>query len=329
MAATRPTRFPDGVGRASYVESTLNGMQAYLVEEELEHYRDGWISRREFLRRAALIGASAVAAAELARTIVPARRTSAAPLAQSSPFSVPENDPAVATDWVWYRSTDGMLLKAYVAWPADARLDQSRPGVVVCHENRGLLAHHRDVPRRFAKQGYVAVAPDLISRTGTPTDAMTDDEQRAAFAALDTDQSAADLLAAVDFLKAHPAVDESRLAATGYCAGSSVIWRLVVRSPDLKAAAPFYGGNPPLEEVPNIRAAVFAVYGARDERINAGIPAIEAAMSAAGVEYRIRIYPDSAHAFHNDTGASYNPETAAQAWLDTLEWFAAHLGLTG
>jgi carboxymethylenebutenolidase len=108
-----------------------------------------------------------------------------------------------------------------------------------------------------------------------------------------------------------------------------VIWRLVVRSPDLRAAAPFYGGNPPLEEVPNIRAAVFAVYGDLDERIDVGIPDIEAAMMAAGVDYRIRIYPDSAHAFHNDTGASYNPETAAQAWLDTLAWFAEKLGLAG
>jgi carboxymethylenebutenolidase len=305
----------------------INGMQRYLAEEELEHYRDGWISRREFLRRATLIGVAAAAAAEMARSVVPAQPVSAAPPAQASPFSVPEDDPAVATDWIWYRSTDGTLIKAYVAWPAGASMDQSRPGVVVCHENRGLLAHHRDVPRRFAKQGYVALAPDLISRTGTPTDAMTDDEGRAAFASLNVDRSAADLLAAIDVLKAHPAVDDSKLAATGYCAGSSVIWRVVVRSRDLKAAAPFYGGNPPLDEVPNIRAAVFAVYGALDERINAGIPAIEAAMMAAGVKYGLRVYPDSAHAFHNDTGASYNPETAPQAWRDTLEWFAENLGL--
>jgi carboxymethylenebutenolidase len=304
-------------------------MQRYLVEEELEHYRDGWISRREFLRRAALIGASTAAAAELARSISPAQRVYAAPPAQLSPFSVSEDDPSIAIDWVWYRSTDGTLIKAYVAWPASAGMNQSRPGVVVCHENRGLLAHHKDVPRRFAKLGYVAIAPDLISRTGTPSDAMTPDEGLAAFATLNIDQSAADMLAAVDFLKAHPAVDDSRLAATGYCAGSSVIWRLVVRSPDLRAAAPFYGGNPPLEEVPNIRAAVFAVYGDLDERIDVGIPDIEAAMMAAGVDYRTRIYPDSAHAFHNDTGASYNPETAAQAWLDTLAWFAEKLGLAG
>jgi len=303
----------------------MNGMQRYLAEEELEHYRDGWISRREFLRRAALIGAGTAAAMEMARSIVPARRVQAALLAQRSPFAVSEDDPSIATDWVWYRSTDGVLIKAYVAWPAGAGMDQSRPGVVVCHENQGLLAHHRDVPRRFASQGYVAIAPDLISRTGTPTDAMTADEARAAFASLNTDEAAADLLAGVDFLKAHPAVDDARLAATGYCAGSSVIWRLVTRSPDLRAAAPFYGANPPLDEVPNIRAAVLAVYGGLDERINAGIPAIEDAMQAAGIKYRIHVFPDSAHAFHNDTGGNYNPDAAAAAWLETLEWFAENL----
>lgn len=303
----------------------MNSMQLYLAEEELEHYRDGWISRREFLRRAALIGVGIAAASKMAGSIVPTRRVQAAPPAQRSPFSVPEDDPSIATDWVWYRSTDGVLIKAYVAWPTGARMDQSRPGVVVCHENRGLLAHHRDVPRRFAKQGYVAVAPDLISRTGTPTDAMTEDESLAAFASLNTDVAAADLLAGVDFLKAHPAVDDAKLAATGYCAGSSVIWRLVTRSPDLRAAAPYYGANPPLDEVPNIRAAVLAVYGGLDERINAGIPAMEDAMRAAGIKYRIHVYPDSAHAFHNDTRPSYNPETASAAWLQTLEWFAENL----
>lgn len=306
----------------------MNDLQRYLAEEELEHYRDRWISRREFLHRTALIGVGAAAAAAMAKSIVPARRVHAAPPAQRSPFSVPEDDPAITTDWAWYRSFDDVLIKAYLAWPAGAIQDRSRPGVVVCHENRGLLTHHRDVPRRFAKQGYVALAPDLISRTGTPTDAMTEDESRAAFASLDTDVAAADLLAGIDFLKAHPAVDAAKLAATGYCAGSSVIWRVVTRSPDLRAAAPFYGANPPLHEVPNIRAAVFAVYGALDERINAGIPAMETAMNEAGIKYRLHIYPNAAHAFHNDTGANYNAEAAAQAWLGTLEWFAENLGLT-
>lgn len=306
----------------------MHSMQQYLVEEELEHYRDGWISRREFLRRAALIGVGTGAAAGLARTVTRPGRVRAAPAAQASPFHVPEEDPSVATDWIWYRSTDGVLLKAYMAWPAAAMMDQSWPGAVVCHENQGVVEYTRDVARRFAKEGYVAVAPDLVSRGGTPTDALGADQARAAYASLNAQQMARDLLAAVDVLKAHPAVDENKLAATGYCAGGAVVWWLATLSPDLKAVAPFYGSNPPLDAVPNIRAAVLGVYGALDERLNAGIPAIEAAMRAARVTFQIKVYPDSLHAFHNDTRAtSYNPETAAQAWLDTLDWFAEHLGL--
>jgi carboxymethylenebutenolidase len=140
-------------------------------------------------------------------------------------------------------------------------------------------------------------------------------------------QSARDALAAVDVLKAHPAVDASKLAATGYCAGGAVTGRLSTLSPDLRAAAPFYGSNPPIGEVPHIRAAIFGVYGELDERLNEGIPAVEAAMQAAGTMHQIKVYPDSLHGFHGDGSPAYNPVTAPEAWRDTLQWFAQHLGL--
>jgi carboxymethylenebutenolidase len=157
---------------------------------------------------------------------------------------------------------------------------------------------------------------------------MSQDEIIAAFQALRPEQNALDLVAAVDVLRAHPAVDESKIAATGYCFGGGVTWRLATQSPWVRAAAPFYGSNPPLEAVPNIRAAVLGVYGEEDERINEGIPAIRGALDSAGIVNNIVIYPASPHAFHNDTGASYRPVTASQAWIDTLNWFAEHLGLT-
>src|SRR5205814_1767313 len=140
-------------------------------------------------------------------------------------------------------------------------------------------------------------------------------------------QNALDFVAAVDYLKAHPAVDETKLAATGYCFGGSVIWRLATLSPDLAAVAPFYGSNPPLEDVPRIRAAVFAVYGALDERVDEGIPAIQTAMDAAGTTYQVKVYPDSPHAFHDDTSNSYVLEAAREAWIDTLDWFSQYLAL--
>lgn len=307
----------------------MNTTQQYLVEEELEHLRDGWISRREFMRRAVLLGASAGTAAAMAACVMPAATSPAQVTpAQASPATVPDADPAVSTDWIFYRSTDGQLMKAYVAWPAGGEMAMSLPGVAVCHENRGLTPHIQDVARRFAQQSYVAIAPDLVSRTGTPTDEMpSDDALTAAFRTLDPVQNAMDFVAAVDVLRAHPSVDETKLAATGYCFGGGVTWQLATISPYLKAVAPFYGSNPPIEDVPNIRAAVFGVYGELDQRINAGIPAIEAALQQAGTTYQLKIYPNSNHAFHNDTGQNYNPETAAQARSDTLNWFAQHLGL--
>lgn len=306
----------------------MNEIQQYLVDEWLDHYREGYISRRDFMRRAALLGAGAATATAMAASITPAR---AAPMSQSmSPFHVEENDPRVATDWIWYRSTDGVELKAYLAWPTDAAMTRSQPGAIVCHMNRGLDSYARDVARRFAVQGYVAIAPDLPSRTGTATDEFPDAASiMAAYRELTPEQNALDFAAAADFLRAHPAVDETKLAATGYCFGGSFIWRLATIYPALTAAAPFYGGNPPLDQVPKIRAAMLGVYGDLDTNLNAGIPALSEAMDAAGIRYQINIYPNSMHAFHDDIGPSprYNPETAPQAWMDTLNWFATYLGL--
>ena len=306
----------------------MNELQQYLVDEELWHYRQGWISRREFLRRATALGAGAAAATAMATTVTPARRVRAAPPSQLSPFHVPAGDASVSTDWIWYHSTDGAEIKAYLAWPADAELTASLPGVGVCHENQGVNEHIQDVARRYAKAGYVAIAPDLVSRLGTPTDEFTDPtEFMATFRQLDAEQNALDLGAALDFLRAHPAVDESKLAATGFCFGGGVVWRLATVYLPLRAAAPFYGSAPPLDRVPNIRAAMLGVYGELDNNINAAIPALGEALAAAGVTHQINIYPASMHAFHADHRQSYNPETAPQAWIDTLSWFSTYLGL--
>lgn len=298
---------------------SVNSTEQYLVDEELWHYRQGWISRREFLRRATALGAGAAAAAAMAASVTPARRVRAAPRAQQSPFSVTADDPSVATDWIWYPSTDGVAIKAYMAWPAGAEMARTLPGVAVCHENQGTNPHILDVTRRFAKQGYVAVAPDLLSRSGTATDEFLDPiDLMAAYRQLDPEQNPLDFVAALELLRSHPVVDESKLAATGYCFGGDVIWRLAAIYSELKAAAPFYGDNPPLDQVPNIRAAVLAVYGDLDQRTNRGIPTLTEALDAAGTRYQINVYPNSMHAFHADHRPSYNPKTAPQAWTDTL-----------
>lgn len=306
----------------------MNSAQQYLVEEELEYYRDGWISRREFLKRAAILGAGAATAAAMAASITPARRARAAPAAQHSPDSVPADDPSVATNWIRYRSTDEVELKAYLAWPAGAAMNAILPGITVCHANRGVQPQIQDVARRYAKRGYVAIAPDLPSRTGTATDEFPDlPSLMAAYRQLTPEQNALDFGASLDFLRAHPAVDGSKLGATGFCFGGGVIWRLATIYPALTAAAPYYGSNPPIEQVPAIRAAMFGVYPSTDARLNAGLSDITEAMHQAGTRFKITVYPHSDHGFYDDTGNVYNAQTAPQAFIDTLSWFAEHLGL--
>ncbi|MBM2810979.1 MAG: Carboxymethylenebutenolidase [Chloroflexi bacterium] len=263
----------------------MDDLHQYLVEEELDSYRDGWISRREFLKRATLFGATASVAAAMASAVVPVPRVHAAPAAQRSPFSVPADDPAVVTDWVSYPSNDGVLISGYLAWPAGS----------------GVGPPTRELSARNA--------------------------WTAAYRSLDSTQNALDFAAGVEFLMANPTVDGSKLAATGYCLGGSIIWRLTTLSPYVRAAAPFYGSDPPLADVPNIRAAVLGVYAGLDDRVNASIPRLEPALQAAGVTYRINIYPGADHGFHADTDSDYHPQAATQAWMDTLNWFAQYLDL--
>jgi carboxymethylenebutenolidase len=123
------------------------------------------------------------------------------------------------------------------------------------------------------------------------------------------------------YLQDQDFADASKVGMTGFCFGGGVTWRVATQMPELLAAVPFYGPHPPLEDVPNIRAAILAIYGELDSRIDAGIPEIEQAMMANNKIYEKIIYPNADHAFHNDTGSRYNPDAAKDAWQHTLAWF--------
>jgi len=134
-----------------------------------------------------------------------------------------------------------------------------------------------------------------------------------------------DFAAGLAYLQVQPNVDGARNGMTGYCFGGGITWRCAVALPELKAAAPFYGPAPELDQVPDIQAAVFGVYAEQDERINAGKDALEQALIDAGITHQMKVYPGVNHAFHNDTGERYIEEQATQAWQDTLAWFEQHL----
>jgi carboxymethylenebutenolidase len=237
-----------------------------------------------------------------------------------SPFSVPEGDPAVVSSEVTFTS-QGDEIMAYLTRPA---ADGIYPGILVCHENRGLVPHIKDVARRFAKAGYVALAIDLLSREGG-TAAVDADQVPALLSGAPPERHVADFAAGLKYLQNLDYVDADRIGMTGYCFGGGVTWRCAVALPELKAAVPFYGPAPDLEQVPNIKAAVFGVYAELDNRITGSKDALEQALMDAGITYQMKVYPGVNHAFHNDTGPRYVEAQATQAWLDTLAWFEQYL----
>ena len=234
---------------------------------------------------------------------------------------VPADDPAIEAGAVTLPG-DGLSVIAYQAKPKG---DGPFPAILVAHENRGLTDYIKDVTRRLAKAGYVALAVDLLSAQGG-TDKVTDPAQiPAALSGASPDQLTGHYLSGIQYLQGLPYVQPDRLGMMGFCFGGGMTWLVATKAPGLKAAVPYYGPNPPLEGVPNIKAAVLAIYGENDQRINAGIPAIEDAMKTNNKVFEKVIYPGAAHAFHNDTGRNYNPQAAEDAWQRTLDWFARYV----
>lgn len=223
-----------------------------------------------------------------------------------------DTDERLETADVIYPGAKGEM-KGYLVTPREAG---PFPAVIVVHENRGLNAHTRDVARRMALEGFVALAPDYLSDLGgTPTD---EEAARALFQQLTPDAVNANGIATIAFLKTVPK-STGKVGAIGFCWGGSTVNNLAVASPDLLAAVPYYGGQPKPEDVPKIQARVMAHYGGLDERINAGIPAFEEALKAAGTDHQIFIYEGANHAFNNDTSsARYDKAAADLAWSRTI-----------
>jgi carboxymethylenebutenolidase len=209
----------------------------------------------------------------------------------------------------------------YVARPSN---EAAAPVILVCHENRGLTPHLQDVTRRFAKAGYVGLAVDLLSRQGGSA-AVGQENVPGALGNMPPDQFVEDFKSGWRYLQGQPFADSARVGMTGFCFGGGVTWRVATQMPELLAAVPFYGPHPPVEDVPNIQAAVLAIYGELDSRINSGIPAIEQAMAENNKIYEKMIYQGADHAFHNDTGPRYHPEAAKDAWERTLAWFEQYV----
>jgi carboxymethylenebutenolidase len=211
-------------------------------------------------------------------------------------------------------------VQGYLARP---RQGKKHPAVIVIHENRGLNAHIEDVARRAAKAGFLALAPDLLSASGgTPRD---EDQAREKIGALDKQAAVADCVSLRRWLASHKH-STGKVGAVGFCWGGGMVNQLAVADPDLQAGVVFYGMSPDPAQVPAIKAKLLLHYAGLDERINASVPAYEAALKQAGVTYTLHMYDGVQHAFHNDTNAArYDAAAAALAWKRTIDFLNATL----
>src|SRR3954470_23309733 len=315
-------------------------LKDYLATEVGEDWADGIVSRREALRRLALLGLSLTSAIALLEACAPVggpaassvssghRAASAAASASAgtrqgsggsaSAAAGSSGSAAAAGDAITFAGPNGEVRGFFAA------AGQPRGGMLVIHENRGLNDHIRSVAQRLAGDGYSSLAVDLLSEEGG-SESLPQGEVQAALARAPMERLVGDMKAGLDELGRR--VPGGKLVMVGFCYGGGMVWTLLdAGDPRLAAAVPFYGPAPSAPDFSGNKTAVFAVYAELDDRVNASRPTAEAALVAAGLEHQINVYPGVDHAFFNDTGARYNAQQAAAAYSDVLAWLGRYLG---
>ena len=277
-----------------------------------DQYVHGDIDRRGFLDRAGKYAVGGMTAGMLLDALNPR-------FAEAQ--QVPKDDKRVKAEYLEYDSPQGYgKARGYLVRPADA--SGKLPAVLVVHENRGLNPHIEDIARRLALDNFMAFAPDaLFPLGGYPGD---EDKARELFPKLDQNKTREDFVAAVTLLKTRPD-GTGKVGVVGFCYGGGMAGHLATRVPDLAAAVPFYGGQPPAAEVGKIKAPLLIHYAENDKRINDGWPAFEAALKENKVPYEMHMYPGAQHGFNNDTTPRFDPAAAKLAWDRTIAFFKKHL----
>ncbi|MEX0328690.1 MAG: YghX family hydrolase [Ruegeria sp.] len=282
------------------------------ILEIFDGYVHGTMSKREFIAKAGRYTAAGVTGAMILDQLQP----NYAWAQQVAP-----DDPDIETMIVAFDSPDGHeQTSGLMAMPANA--EGKLPAVLVVHENRGLNPYIEDVVRRAAKAGFLAFGPDGLSPLGGYPG--TDEEGREMQRSMDREMLMADFFAAYEFLRDHD-LSTGKIGAVGFCYGGGVCNALAVAYPDLAASVPFYGRQPPAEDVPSIEAPLMIHYAGLDERINAGWPAYSDALKANQKKFSVHFYPDVNHGFHNDTTPRYDEAAANLAWNRTIAFFNNYL----
>jgi carboxymethylenebutenolidase len=275
-----------------------------------DEYCHGRIDRREFLKRAAVMGAAALV---MAQGLLPNYAK-----AQTVSFT----DTRIKASYVTYASPGGNAdkIRGYLVQPAGSG---PWPAVLVIHENRGLNPYIEDVARRAAVDGFLALAPDGLSPLGGYPG--NDDEGRALQAKLDQAKLRQDMLNGAKYLKQHQS-STGKLGATGFCwGGGTTNFLAAALGTDLQAGVPYYGAAADTASVPKIKAALLIHLAEQDQRINEMYPTYEEELKKAGVRHEIYMYPGTQHGFHNNSTPRFNESAAKRSWERTIAFFKKNL----
>ncbi len=275
-------------------------------------YAHNKLDRRQFMDKLSKYAVGGITVTALASFLLPK-------YAQAQ--QIKPDDPRLKSEYIEYDSPNGAgKMKGLLSMPVNA--SGKLPGIVVVHENRGLNPYIEDTARIAALEGFITLAPDALTPLGGYPG--NDDEGRTMQRERDREEMLQDFMAAFDTLKTHD-MCSGNIGVVGFCFGGWISNMMAVRLPDLKAAVPFYGGQPSAEETAKIQAPLLLQYAGLDERVNAGWPAYEEALKANKKEYTAYIYPDVNHGFHNNTTPRYDEETASLAWKRTIDFFKEKL----
>jgi carboxymethylenebutenolidase len=283
------------------------------IETLTTAYKGGAFNRREFLFKLASITGSMAAA-----HLFIEQKGLAQVISDKETKNTANGVNGADVAWV----NGDVMVRGYLCTP---KTEEPSPAVLVIHENRGLNEHTRDVARRFAAQGFVALAPDILSRRGGTHTMKTPDEARTAIGTISAEDALSDLEAGLEYLDTLRAVRKGQLASVGFCWGGARSWGLATQSPRLKAAVVFYGSAPPTDQLVNVKCPVLGLYGETDERITSLVPQVASAMKAESKPFDHKIYQGAGHAFFNDTGERYNAPAATDAWTRTVTFLQTHL----
>ncbi len=295
---------------------TMNDIKKENIKKEVfdlyDDYAHSRIDRRTFVQQLSVYAVGGLTVSSLMSFLMPDYKGA---------IQIKTDDPRLTSVYINYPSPKGGgTIKALLTMPVKAK--RKLGGVVVVHENRGLNPYIEDIARRVALAGFISLAPDALTPLGGYPG--NDDQGRELQSKRDKNEMLEDFIAGYEYLK-NTKECNGKVGVVGFCFGGWISNMMAVRIPDLAAAVPFYGSQPPLEDVPQIQAPLLLHYAGLDTRVNEGWPAYEKALKENKKEYTAYIYENVNHGFNNDTTPRYDKAAAELAWKRTIDFFTEKL----